>query len=183
MRRWMCLVDEPNSAHLVLFLTLTLTVRVVTILITNFGVNRAKDLWIKDLGASDDFLSLSQIHQPSPKIINTNPRRRRFSSGISMTFRIQSFIFAGKAKYGTPSKIMTMPTTHRKNSIQFPFSAGAPGKDSQTISVKGLPIRPHLTVVKGKGGFGSRHPPKDRRRRDDACRYHGPSGVKEFMAA
>jgi hypothetical protein len=101
---------------------------------------------------------------PSPIIIKKNPRRRRFSFGISMTFKIQSFIFAGKAKYGTPSKIMTIPTTHRKNSIQFPSFAGAPSEDPQTISVKSLPIRPRLGVVKGKGGFGSLGSLEDSRR-------------------
>jgi hypothetical protein len=104
--------------------------------------NTPKTCGLETCKYSTSFYRFPKYTNPTPIIINTNPRRRRFSSGISRTFRIQSFIFAGKAKYGTPSKIMTMPTTHRKNSIQFTSSAGAP-----SIDPKQSPSRASLYVL------------------------------------
>ena len=47
--------------------------------------------------------------------MSTTPNLRRDPSGVVIIFCIQNFIFSGKAKYGNPSMIMTIPRTHKKN--------------------------------------------------------------------
>jgi hypothetical protein len=49
--------------------------------------------------------------------MSTNPSRRNELSGVVTTFCTQYFIFPGAAKYGSPSTIITIPNTHKKNSI------------------------------------------------------------------
>ena len=49
--------------------------------------------------------------------MSTSPSRRNELSGVATTFCTQYFIFPGAAKYGSPSTIITMPNTHKKNSI------------------------------------------------------------------
>ena len=45
------------------------------------------------------------------------PNFRNVSSGISTIFCNQNFILSGKAKYGNPSTTITIPSTHKKNSM------------------------------------------------------------------
>jgi hypothetical protein len=49
--------------------------------------------------------------------MSTMPKRRSHASGISRILDTQIFICSGKAKYGSPSIIMTIPSTQRKKSI------------------------------------------------------------------
>jgi len=51
--------------------------------------------------------------------MSTSPNLRRDPSGVTAIFLIQYFIFSGKAKYGSPSMIITIPMTHRKNFMLF----------------------------------------------------------------
>jgi hypothetical protein len=49
--------------------------------------------------------------------MSTMPKRLSHASGISKILDTQDFICSGKAKYGIPSIIMTIPSTQRKKSI------------------------------------------------------------------
>ena len=49
--------------------------------------------------------------------MSTMPKRRSHASDISRILDTQIFICSGKAKYGSPSIIMTIPSTQRKKSI------------------------------------------------------------------
>ena len=49
----------------------------------------------------------------------TKPKPRKCVAGISLTRTSHLFIRSGKAKYGSPSTIITIPTTLRKNFMTY----------------------------------------------------------------
>jgi len=49
--------------------------------------------------------------------MSTRPKRLSHPSGISRILDTQDFICSGKAKYGSPSMTITIPSTQRKKSI------------------------------------------------------------------
>jgi hypothetical protein len=51
--------------------------------------------------------------------ISTRPNLLKELSGDKIIFPTQVFILLGKTKYGSPSTIITIPITHKKNSIGF----------------------------------------------------------------
>jgi hypothetical protein len=51
--------------------------------------------------------------------MSTSPNLRRDPSGVTAIFLTQNFIFSGNAKYGSPSMIITIPMTQRKNFMLF----------------------------------------------------------------
>jgi hypothetical protein len=52
-----------------------------------------------------------------PSTMSTSPNLLNERSGETIIFLTQVFILSGKAKYGSPSMIITIPMTHKKNSI------------------------------------------------------------------
>ena len=54
-----------------------------------------------------------------PSNISTSPNLLKVLLGDMIILLTQVFILSGKAKYGRPSMIITIPITHKKNSIRL----------------------------------------------------------------
>lgn len=74
------------------------------------------------MGHSASLNALNQFRpkytSPRPSTISTSPSRRKALSGVVSNSCIHFFILSGAAKYGRPSRIITMPNTHKKNFIE-----------------------------------------------------------------